>query len=713
MTDKKEEQDDESKLRDLVRKVEAWYTFFSEHINRARNFQTFLYVDQWDPQTRMMRENASKPVLCANKLTPIMRSIVGSQRKNTPALAVRDITTDFQVPQETIDTLTDYIREIFYCSDADIVFQIAFRQFAECGWGAARVVTEYESPDDFKQRIKIEPIVDFQAAFWDPVAQEHDKSDGDYCGVHQIVSKETFKRLHPDIDEPVSMMGGGSDYYLPWNDGDAIVIAEIYVKEYFTKKIVQLSNGKTLPEKDAKELIKLQEQALEENPDLALMGVQPFTITNQRTVKDYKIIHYKFVQNKILERTEWPGKILPIPYGEGDSTVIDGRRVPLPFMQDAVDMQKFYNYVISEIAYAILRSRKENVMGPEEVFEGHEDVWRNPDLVQGPLTYKQGRNGEKPEFINPPAFPQQLTEIATYATQDLQQLTGRYEESRGQESNAQSGIAIAKRQEASNLPVNVYEDNLARLIRQIGKIILDIIPNVIDNERKLVVRGADNKSRVVAVNQRKGYNYNQNTDDFDDYIQNDLSKGIYDVEVRVDGSFDQQKAAALDFLIRLSAINPAIANLIPDLIAENSGLENSQKLIERLKTLLPPQILAQEEGKPMPPPPPPPPPDPKVMIAQMQMPLKVKELQLKEQELAQQQAELSMNANVKGLDYKAAVTKSLAEIRKSQNEVKQAVIEHASTVHSNTSDLAQKIIDAQTKHVALAAQSQELKGATL
>jgi hypothetical protein len=704
--------DDDELLRDLVKKVESWYTFFSEHINRARNFQNFMYVDQWDPQIRMLRENASKPVLQANKLTPIMRAIVGSQRKNTPAVDVRDITTNFQVPQKVVDIKNDFLREIFYRSDSDIVFQSVFRQLAECGWGAPRVKIEYEG-DTFNQTIRIEPIVDFQAAFWDPLAQEWDKSDGDFCGVHQIMSKDTFKRLYPDIEDPVSMTGGNSDYFLPWNDGEAIVVCEIYCKDYFTKTIVQLNNGKTLPEKDAKDLIKMQKEALEENPDLAMMGMQPFEIVNKRTVRDYKIKHYKFIQNNILECTEWPGKILPIPYGEGDSTIIDGRRVPLPFMQDAVDMQKFYNYIISEIAYAILRSRREQVMAPAETIEGYEEEWRNPDQVQGVLPYKVGMNGEKPEFINPPAFPQQLQEIAQYATQDLQQLTGRYEEARGQESNAMSGIAIAKRQDASNLPVNLYEDNLARVIKQTAKIILDIMPNIVDNERNIMVRGADNKSRIEKVNQRKGLNYNPQTDEYSDYIHNDMTKGDFDVEVRVDGSFDQQKAAALDFLIRLSAINPAIANLIPDLIAENSGLENSQKLIERLKTLLPPQILAKEEGKPPPPPPPPPPPDPHIIAAQMKAQTDMQANQLKQQELAQQQTEMVMNAQLKGLDYKASFAKVMGEIQKSKDEITQAAIEHSATIHSNNSNLTQKIIDAKMKHVALAAQAQELKGTQL
>jgi hypothetical protein len=703
---------DKTTAADLVRKVESWYSYFSEHILRARNFQTFMYVDQWDADIRANREDASKPVLQANKLTSIMRAIVGSQRKNTPALDVRDITTDFQVPQQTIDILTDYIREIFYSSDADIVFQIAFRQLVECGWGAVRVITEYENANSFQQRIKIEPIVDFQAAFWDPTAQEADKSDGDFCGVHQVLSKDKFNRLYPNAKDTESV-AGGADYYVPWTKDEAIVIAEIYVKEYFTKTIALLSNGQTMNKQDADELIEQQKIQFEAQPELQIFGLAPpLEIKDTRTVRDYKIMHYKFTHNEILEQTSWPGKLLPIPYGEGDSTIIQGRRMPLPFMQDTIDTQKFHNYIISEIAYAILLARKEKAMAPEECVEGYPE-WRDPDNTKGVLRYKLGRNGEKPEFINPMPFSPELINLAQYTDQSVQQITGRYEEARGEESNALSGLAIAKRQEASNLPVNLYQDNLARMIRQIGKIILDILPKVIDNERNIMVRGADNKSRMVTVNKQSGYQYNAVNDDFDNLIQNDLSKGTYDVQVRVDGSFDQQKAAALEFLIRLSAINPAIANLIPDLIAENSGLENSQKLIERLKTLLPPQIQAQEDGKPLPPPQPPPPPDPRIVAAQLKAQTDMQANQLKQQQLVQERAQMMMNAQLKKLDYQGAITKSMAEIQKSRNAMQQAAIEHVTAVHNNASDMASKILEAETKHAALAAQSQELKQAGL
>jgi hypothetical protein len=712
--DKKEKLTDDELLQELVDKVEMGYRFLSEPIQRARNYNTFLYIDQWDAQTRILRENASKPVLTFNKLVPILRSIVGEQRKNTPAIDVSDASIEINAPQQLIDFYNDYCRELTYKCNFDVILQNVFRQFLECGWGAARVTIDYESTNSFQKVIKIEPIVDIQAAFWDPAAQEPDKSDGDFCGVHQIMSKEGFKREYPDIEAPIS--ASNSNYYMPWNDGESIVVAELYVKEYFAKTIYQLSDGSVLEEKDAKEKINQQAQYLEENPEAVFMnGIQPLEILDKRKVRDYKIMYYKFIQNHLLKKSEWPGKTLPIPYGEGDSTIIDGQRIPLPFMAETVDAQKLYNYVMSETAYAILRSRKETFMATEGNIEGNEDVWSDPDNVQGTLTWKPDAQapGAKPEVIRPGAFSPELINMAQYVSGDLQDLTGRKEEALGRETNAQSGIAIAKRQEASSLPVNVYQDNLARFARNLFKIVLDVLPNVMDEpDRKVMVRSADGKRRVVQINQRKGLSYDMQTGQYKDDIANDVSKAQLDVQVRVDGSYDAQKAAAFDFLIRLSAINPQISNLVADLMAENSGLENAQKLIKRLETLLPPQILAQEQGKP-PPPPPQPPPDPKIVAAQMKMQTDTQANQLKEQELMQKQQELIINAKLKGLDYQAAWNKALAEIQKSQNAVKEAALTHASTVHSSNSDLSQKIIDAQSKHVALGAQAQALKGTQL
>lgn len=671
-------------LDGFVSDVESWFTYFNEHIFRARNFLTFLYVDQWEPQIRNERNAIAKPTLIFNKIVPIIRAILGEQRNNTPSLAVRDISTHLKVPQEMIDTLTDHIREIFNYSDADVVFQIAFKQMLECGWGTCRVVTKYENNESFNQIICIEPVVDFQTAFWDPVAQAPDKSDGDFCGVYTIMSKDHFKRKYPNVPNPESLMGYNMTYYLPWNNNEAVVVCEIYKKEYFKKKIVELSNGMTLPEKEAKEFLDLQEDAYKDNELLDMIGMAKVEKVREREVDDYKICHYKFVQNAILEKTDYPGKILPIPYGDGDYTIIDGRKIPLPYVQDAIDVQKMINYVASEIAYAMLRSRKETVLATESNLRGYEQAWRNPDQVQGALMYNPDETtGQPPQFIKPPVVSAEIMEVHNNIVQDLQQILGRYEEARGAQSNAISGVAISKRRQASNLPVNIYTDNLARLMKSVGRIILDLYPHIYDAEnRNVIVRGTDNKTRQVTLNKVRGYVFRGVDSEPEPIIENDVSQGYFDIDVRVDGTFDEQKQAAFDFFLGISQANPAVFNLVADLLAETSGLENAQKLVERFKTLVPANILAQEEGKPLPPPPPQAPP-PQLILELQKVELQKQANVNKAKQMVLDEQKIMLEASKAGLDHQVSLTKAAAEVQKANIDKDVALLNHANAMRSH------------------------------
>lgn len=674
---------DNSLLSDAVNKVNAWYSYFNEHIERARNFLTFLYVDQWDMNIRQAREQVNKATMEFNQITSIVRGILGEFRNNSPSLTVRGIGKD--IPQQAIDIREGLIRNIEYESDADIAYQIAGRHGLECGWGSARVVAEYEDENSVLQVLRIKPIMDFQSAFWDPTATDANKLDGDYCGVYTLMSMEKFKKFYgKKCPNPESVSGLTGNYYIRWNTRDTVLVAEMYYKDYYDKKIIQLSDGRTFDADEAKEILDMQQEYLDANPDAELLGFKPLEIAVEREVRDYKIKHIKFVQNKILEEADYPGRLLPIPYIEGDSTIIDGEVIPIPYIQDAIDTQKLINYIGSEIAYGILRSRKETIIATSDMIEGHEDDWLNPQRVQGWLEYNWDDKAGKPEFIKPPAFSADFLLAYQNASQDLMKILGRFEESRGEETNAISGKAINARQRAANKPVNLYDDNNQRGIKTIGKILLDMMPHIYDTERTVMVRGRDNKSRAVEINKQVGFNPLPNMD-VKPQIENDMTSGKFDIEIRVDGSYDAQQAQAMDIMIRLATINPKIADLIPDLMAEVSGLENTPQLIERLKTLVPPDILAKEEGLPPPPPPPPPPVDPMIEIENKRLMLQAqkdeKDAEIKERQLVINEQKVILDGSKIGAQNEATYAKAAAEVHKVNVEKDIAILNHANTMH--------------------------------
>lgn len=674
-------------LREIVGRTDDFYNDYNEHIDRARNYLIFLYIDQWDPSERKRRTDDGKPALTFNKLTSIVRSSLGEARENSPSATIRGVGKN--VTQDQVDLWDGLCRQIDYDSDADVVYQISLKAGMECGWGAARVVQEYENEGSFKKRLRVVAIQDFQTAFWDPLAQESDKSDGDYCGVYTIMSLDKFKKLYPEIKDPQSVIPEGINYFLPWNSRDAIIIAEIYYKEYKKTKLVQLSDGEAFEEDEAKEIIEKHAEMMRSIPHADLLGMEPLEIVNERDAHPYEIKHVQFIRNAILDQTDYPGKLLPIVYFEGDSTVIDGRRIPIPYVQDAIDAQKLANYVGSEMAYAMLRARKETVIGTPEMFAGYEDDWQTPDQVQGMLMYNEGTNGDKPQFVTPEPFSNTYNQVFQYLTQEIYNVLGWGEEARGMQSNAQSGTAIAQRKSASKKPVNVYVDNNARGIKSINKIKIDMIPHTYDTEQTIMIMGKDLKSRPADINQPAGFSMSQEGD-IEDQVKNDMSKGQFAVEIRVDGCYDEQQIAAMNCFIQLAHTNPAIANLIPDLMAEVSGLENTQKLVERLKTLLPPDILAKEEGKPMPPPQP----NPQAQLAQQQMQLEEKKLaqedqklqlqskdqQLKAQQLAIDEQKIMQQSEIAGINHATSLAKADAEVQKIAGQKDIAVLTHATKI---------------------------------
>lgn len=79
--------------------------------------------------------------------------------------------------------------------------------------------------------------------------------------------------------------------------------------------------------------------------------------------------------------------------------------------------------------------------------------------------------------------------------------------------------------------------------------------------------------------------------------------------------------------------NPELFSLIADLYVENLPLNNSIELRNRLRTIVPPEVIeAGKTGQPIPPKPEQP--DPIIMLKMQELELKKQELQLEKQKLA-------------------------------------------------------------------------------
>jgi len=314
------------------------------------------------------------------------------------------------------------------------------------------------------------------------------------------------------------------------------------------------------------------------------------------------------------------------------------------YIHDAKDAQKFINYVGSEVAADIKNRRREQWLGTPDNIKGQEQLWRNPELQNGILVAQPDpKTGQLPQKVA--AWDLSPALLAQYqrGNQDLREILGA-SENQNMQGRDMSGQARKERKMDSSMSTYVYFDNLNQAYEQSGRVILDLLPEIIgENERHMTISHEDGRTESMVFNRQTSNG-----------IENSLDDSDYDIEISTGPSYAVQKEVALEFLQQTLAANPQVFPLIADIWAKQLDVQFQPQLVERLQTMVPADILAKEQGKPAPPQQP----NPQQMQMQQQMQLqqaqiqqaqagiqiKQQELQLKQQMNQLKQAELLMKA---------------------------------------------------------------------
>lgn len=618
-----------------------WDGYFDENVVRGRDDMNFLLRDQWSAVERSEFSRLFKPAMTFNKLYDTTKKIAGEQRKNKPDLMVRSLTG--KAHQNQIDLRADLVRTISYKSQNDLVYQTAFRSALMMGYGAFEICLDYESPRSFNQTIRYELIPDASRTSFDPTAMMPHKGDGNFCSRQFLYTKQEFYATYPHVMNPVSYSDPRSLLDFQWETRDTIVVCKYTRKEWFPLKLFLLNDGRSVTEEEWEEMqqdIKMQEELAAGSQvvgDIIRKGIPE--IVGERMSKDYVIRQYVLTQNQIIEFTDWPSKYLPIIFVDGDSNYINGKQYTRSFIHEAKDAQKFINYVGSEIAAEIKNRRREQWLGTPDNILGNEQVWRNPELQAGILTAKPDpKTGAMPQKM--PAWELSPTLLQQFqrGSQDMREILG-FSETEQLQGRDVSGKARRERKMEGSMSAYVWFDNLNQAIEQGGRVVLDLLPVVVGEfERPMIVSKADGRTESITLNKVVS-----ETEDGQKQMENVLDGGDYDVEIDTGPSFAVQKDIALEFFQQTIAANPQTFPLIADLWAKNLDVQYMPQIAARFKSLVPPQIIAEEEGKPMPPQPPSP--QEQMMQAQMkqqqqQMMMNEQKMKIEEQQLMERAEEL-------------------------------------------------------------------------
>jgi hypothetical protein len=530
--------------------------------------------EQWPEGVKKSREEEKRPCLTINRMPAFIRQVVNDARRNKPAIRVHPVDSNADV--ETAKVLDGLIRNIEASSNADAAYDTAIDFAVSCGIGYFRVDVDYAEDDSFDLDLRINRISNPFSVYRDPRSTAVDSSDWNLAFVTEMLPKDDFEKLYPDVDPGDWDANSKDTENDTWISSDSVRVAEYWTRDEVEKEICLMSNGEVL---DA-DVYEKQREYYEVN------GIFPET---HRMTKSHRVTQRLLGGSDVLSKKEWAGRYIPIIPVYGEEVVVGEKRHFMSLIHFARDSQVMYNYWRTATAELVALAPKTPWIGPAGAFVTDADKWATANISTHPYIEYDGQvPPQRQAFAGVPAGALQE---ALNSSDDMKAVMGMFDASLGERSNEVSGRAIMARQREGDISTFHFIDNMTRAIRHAGKCLIDLIPHVYNEARIIRVLGEDEQSQAVQINQPMQVNQqmpiNQQMPDEPEPRIYDLTTGRYDIIVKAGPSFTTMREEAATQMMELLRAFPQAAPVIGDIVARNLDWPGAEEISERLKQLIP------------------------------------------------------------------------------------------------------------------------------
>lgn len=540
--------------------------------------------EQWpsDIETRF----GDDPRLVINKLAPVIRQVVNDARQNKPQIAVRP--QDSEADPETAEIMSGLIRNIESSSDADTAYDTAVDNAVSGGFGYFRVNTRYAHDDNWDQDIVIDRVINPLSIYGDPFSTAADSSDWNVAFVTDQMSKKAFERKYKG---GTTVSWEAAEFPEEWLEGEQVTIAEYWTRSEIRKQIYLLSDGRTISADD------LKKQAQQ----LYAAGITQ--VGQPRDVMSYKVTQRILTGIEELEKTEWPGKFIPIVPVYGDEVVLKNKRYFRSLIRSAIDAQRMYNYWASKTTAVVALAPRAPYIGEEGTFSVDPNWDKANDESLPYLEYKKG--SQPPQRQPFTGVPTGMMQEMMAAAEHIKAVTGIYDASLGARSNETSGVAIMNRQREGDVSTFHFIDNLSRAIRHGGRILIDLIPKVYTTERVIRVLGVGGEAQTIPLGQQAPVLKNGKpvVDETGQAMTRiyDLTVGKYDLAVEAGPSYTTRREEARAEIVEIIRAVPDSAAVLGPMYLRNSDWPGADEAADKLEggaegPQIPPEVQEQMQA---------------------------------------------------------------------------------------------------------------------
>ena len=432
----------------------------------------------------------------------------------------------------------------------------------------------------FDQEILIEAIPNPLSVLWDPASIKPDRSDAMHCFVIEKMPIKAFKKKYPKArTESVDVsFNNDGESYLTFQTQEEILIAEFWEKIPVKRTLALFEDGKTL---DITDLDSFQLSMIPKPQQL-------------REVDTHRVQMSIINGNEVLEGPfDWSGKYIPIISVVGDEVPNGTNIIRSGMIRAARDPQMLYNYWRSQAAESIAQAPKSPYVVTSKQIKKYKPQWETANVSPKPyLLYEPDEKAPgPPKRERPPDPPNALWQEGALASDDIKATTGIYDASLGAAGNEKSGKAINARKEQGITANYHFTDNLTRALEHAGRVLIDLIPKIYDTQRVIRILGEDDSEEFIEINTSvPGV-------DGQPIMLNDLSIGRFDVKVTTGPSYTTKRLEAAESMMQFVQAFPQAGQVAGDLIASNMDWPGSDEIANRLKKLIPPQLLEGEDGQ--------------------------------------------------------------------------------------------------------------------
>lgn len=533
--------------------------------------------EQWEESIKTLR--AGRPCLTFDQTNQYIAQVVNDSRQNKPS--IHCLPSDANGAIKVAQALEGIVRNVEYASRASIAYDTAQEHAARIGLGWIRITTEIVDEDKNEQEPRILRVHDPLSVLLDVDSVEPDGSDATDAFVETTMSKKVFEKMYPKMTTASWDTDG-------WFTDDSVRICE----HFYTEEITQ---NRIMIRQDDGSMLTLSE---DEYWQLAQqIGYKPPVAGNFKA-KSKRVKWEKMTGAEILEQQDFPSQYIPVVPVLGYELWIEGKRSLCGMVRRMRDSQMSYNYERSAQIERIALEPKAPWVAAIESIEGFEDKWAASNTSnQACLTFNAfGENGEalpQPKREGAPQISTAFANAGQQAINDLQASIGMYKSNLGAQSNAVSGRAKMADQRQGDTANFHYIDNLSRSIEQVGRIIIDIIPRIIDTKRAARILNMDGTNDTVIIDPSQEAAHQE----VNGKTTINLSSGRYDVRVKAGPAYSTLRQEAAQNLTDIVKSSPQMMSILGPMWAKMQDWPEADKISRMLMAMAPPQVQQAANDK--------------------------------------------------------------------------------------------------------------------